>query len=297
MARAKGGEPLAVSGRLTQVPGLQWLNHVRHASLDHAYGSRVAAGQDAVVRALRERGARTLALTIAYNAPEAVALLADSMARFLPHTPLLVCDTSCDAEARTRHAVLAGERRLPYLALPPVPFTHGLSARISSVAANWVLQNIIRPVGPGAFALLDQGFVALKPMDLAACVARQPVYGVRRWSRRAKAWYLWPGFCVFDGGLADMALDFGPDRLLDTDAGGRNWYALYRDLDAEALVWPHLRTVSMPEADGGWSAPKLLVDGWLHVGGLSGLDAARRMFDADPDGLLSRLKDVEPPGA
>ncbi|WP_454914875.1 hypothetical protein [Xanthobacter sediminis] len=301
LARAKSAEPLVFAGRLAQVPGLQWLNHARYAALDRIYRSRVAAGQDAVVRALRERAAGTLALTIAYNVPEAVALLADSMARFLPDTPLLVCDNSTEPEARAAHAIIAAEKGLAYLPLPPAPFVRARSARSHAAAANWVFHNIIRPVAPKTFALLDHDLVALKPMDLAATVAHQPCYGVKRWSSRVRAWYLWPGFSVFDGSLAAMALDFGPDRLLGTDTGGRNWYALYRDLDPKALAWPKMRTVAVPEVGGGWSEPKMLLDGWLHVGGasyrggVSALDAVRRAFDADPDGLFARLVDVEPP--
>lgn len=301
LARAKPAEPLVFAGRLAQVPGLHWINHARYAAMDRIYRSRVAAGQDAVVRALSARRGETLALTIAYNVPEAVALLADSMRRFLPDTPLLVCDNSTEPEARAALAVIAAEKGLPYLPLPPAPFVRTRSARSHAAAANWVFHNIVRPVAPKAFALLDHDLVALRPVDLGATVERQPIYGVRRASTRVKAWYLWPGFSVFDGSLVDMPLDFGPDRLLGTDTGGRNWYALYRDLDTAGMSWPKVRTVKVPEAGGGWSEPKMLVDGWLHVGGASyrggvtALDAIREAFDADPDGLLSRLVDTEPP--
>lgn len=298
--RRTAPEPLVFAGRFAGVPGLHWLNHARYAVLDRIYRTRRAPGQDEVVRRLRERDADTLAITIAYNVPEAVGLLADSMARFLPGTPLLVCDNSTEPQARAAHAALAAERGLAYLSLPSAPFVRVRSARSHAAAANWVFHNIVRPVHPRAFAMLDHDLVALEPMELAATVARQPLYGVKRKSTRVKAWYLWPGFSVFHGSLADAALDFGPDRLLGTDTGGRNWYALYRDFDPQALAWPRVRTVSVPEVDGGWSEPKMLVDGWLHVGGasyrggVSALDAVRRAFDADPDGLIGRLKDVKP---
>ncbi|MFG1477139.1 hypothetical protein V5F53_00575 [Xanthobacter sp. V4C-4] len=301
LARVKAVEPLVLSGRLAQVPGLHWVNHARYAALDRLYRGRVAAGQDAVVRALSARRAETLALTIAYNVPEAVALLADSMRRFLPDTPLLVCDNSTDPEARAAHAVIAAEKGLPYLPLPPAPLVRTRSARSHAAAANWVFHNVIRPVAPKAFALLDHDLVALKPMDLGATVAHQPVYGAKRPSTRVKAWYLWPGFSVFDGSLAELPLDFGPDRLLGTDTGGRNWHVLYRTLDVKAMTWPKVRTVAVPEAGGGWSEPKMLVDGWLHVGGASyrggvtALGAIRRAFDADPEGLYGRLVDTDPP--
>lgn len=292
---------LTPSGRLALLPGLHWLNHARYAALDRLYRTRPAAGQSEVVRALRAQGPRALALTIAYNVPEAVALLADSMARFLPDTPLVVCDNSTEPEARAAHAALAAQKGFHYLALPSAPLVRARSARSHAAAANWAFHNIVRRVAPEAFAFLDHDLVALKPMDLAAPVAHQPLYGVKRWSSRVRAWYLWPGFALFSGALARRPLDFGPDRLLGTDTGGRNWYVLYRHLDAATMAWPKVRTVKVPEVDGGWSEPKMLMDGWLHVGGASyrggvtALDAIRRAFDADPDGLLARLVDTEPP--
>lgn len=286
-------------GRLAaSTPGLHWINHARYAVLDRLYWRVPAPGQDEVVAALRALNDRPLALTIAYNVPEAVALLADAMARFLPGTPLLVCDNSTEPEARAALARIAADKGLFYLSLPAAPFVRARSARSHAAAANWVFRNIIRKVEPMAFAMLDHDLVPLAPVDIAALVAAQPVYGLVRWSGRTEAWYLWPGFAVFDGAMVREALDFGPDRLLATDTGGRNWYALYRRLDRHALAWPKVRTVRMPEVGGGFSEPKMLVDDWLHVGGASyrggvaALASVRQAFDADPDGLLARLEDV-----
>lgn len=299
LRRAKKPEPLTLAGRMAVVPGLHWLNHARYALLDRLHRARGAAGLAAAVQALCAHRPKALALTIAYNVPEAVALLADSMARFLPETPLVVVDNSTEVEARLALANIAAERGLFYVSAPPALFVRARSARSHAAAANWAFHNIIRPVAPDAFAMLDHDLVALRPMDLASVVTDQPVYGLRRWSSRARAWYLWPGFAVFDGAMARLPLDFGPDRLLGTDTGGRNWYVLYRRLDDEAMAWPKVRTVHVPEADGGWSEPKMLVDGWLHVGGASyrggvtALEAIRLAYDADPEGLFARLRDVE----
>lgn len=294
-------KPTLSLGRLAaSTPGLHWLNHARYAVLDRHFWRVPAPGQDEVVQALRGRRAQPLALTIAYNVPEAVALLADAMARFLPGTPLLVCDNSTEPEARAAHAAIAAEKGLFYLSLPVAPFVRVRSARSHAAAANWVFRNIIRKVEPTAFALLDHDLIPLAPADLGTLVADQPVYGLMRSSERTDAWYLWPGFAVFQGALAHASLDFGPDRLLATDTGGRNWHALYRRLDKSKLAWPKVRTVRMPLVGGDFSEPKMLVDGWLHVGGASyrggeaALASVRQAFDADPDGLLARLERVRP---
>ena len=169
--------------------------------MDRLYRSRPAEGQAEVVEALSRRRDGAFALTIAYNVPEAVALLADSMARFAPGTPLLVCDNSTEPEARRALAAIAADKGLYYLALPPAPFVRVRTARSHAAAANWVFHNVLRKVKPRVFAMLDHDLVLLKPTDLAALVARQPVYGLQRWSSRVKAWYLWPGFSIYDGSL------------------------------------------------------------------------------------------------
>lgn len=297
MSGSEGHKRAGLSGRVAALPGLHWLNHARYALMDRLYRSRPAEGQAEVVEALSRRRDGALALTIAYNVPEAVALLADSMARFAPGTPLLVCDNSTEPEARRALAAIAADKGLYYLALPPAPFVRVRTARSHAAAANWVFHNVLRKVKPRVFAMLDHDLVLLKPTDLAALVARQPVYGLQRWSSRVKAWYLWPGFSIYDGSLVAKPLDFGPDRLLGTDTGGRNWHVLFRKLDVKGFAWPHARSVRVPSPEGRWSEPKMLLDAWLHVGGASyrggetALAEIRRAFDADPDGLFASLRD------
>lgn len=288
-------------GRLAQVPGLHWVNHARYLPLDLLHRRQAAPGEDELIAALKERAGGTIALSIAYNVPEAIALLADSMARFLPGTPLVVCDNSTDPAARAAIAAIARDKGLFHIVVPPGRLVRARTARSHAVAANWVFYRIVRKVRPRAFAYIDHDLVALAPMDLSAGLRGQPVYGMARSSTRSPTLYLWPGFAVFDGTLADRPLDFSPDRLLGSDTGGRNWHAVYKRLDVQALRWPRSRTVSVPHTDGTWSEPKTLIDGWLHVGGASyrggvtALDEVRRAFDADPDGLLARLRDVSPP--
>lgn len=74
------------------------------------------------------------------NLPEAVALLSRAMARFLPGTPLVVCDNSNQAEARARIAAVCAARGHIYCPLPPAPLgrfsTNG--SRNHAVALNWI---------------------------------------------------------------------------------------------------------------------------------------------------------------
>ncbi|MGQ3674851.1 hypothetical protein ACT6QH_05050 [Xanthobacter sp. TB0139] len=291
---------MSLGGLVASVPGLHWLNHARYMVLDRAYWAVSAPGQAEMVAQLQARRERPLALTIAYNVPEAVDFLAEAMARCAPDTPFLICDNSSEPEARAALSEIAKQRGVLYLSLPQAPFVRVRSARSHAAAANWVFHNIIRKVRPRTFAFLDHDLIPLAPVDFSALVAHQPAYGLYRPSARTDAWYLWPGFAVFDRAIAGKSLDFGPDRLLATDTGGRNWYALYRHMNRKEMAWPKVRTVRVPQPDGSYSEPKMLVNGWLHVGGASyrggvtALSLMRQVYDADPEGLLASLVDVKP---
>lgn len=274
------------------------LRRVRNVLVDRAYRRRTAPAQAELVARLRESRAPALAFTIAFNLPEAIALLADGMARFTPGIPLVVCDNSSQPEARAAIAALCAERGLAYCPLPPSPFKGGRNgSRSHGVALNWVLHSLIRPVGPKVFALLDHDLVPLAPVDLPGLVAHQPAYGMVRRGERFGGWYLWPGYSVFDlDALGHLPLDFGTDTPLTLDTGGQNWGVLYRTLDPARLERATTRTAWIADPVTGTPEPYLLADGWLHVGGAGhrgggaqALATVRAAYDADPEGLLARL--------
>ena len=285
---------------LTGVPLAQSLRRARNLAVDRLYRRRPAEGQDGLVAALEGRA--TLAFTIAFNQPGAVALLADAMARFVPATGLVVCDNSTDPAARAAIARLCAERGLAYCPLPPAPYRGARNgSRSHAVALNWVFHNLVRPAAPGVFAVLDHDLVPLAPADLAALVHGQPCYGhVRRSDQPGSpAWYLWPGFSVFDfAAVGDLPLDFGTDTPLGLDTGGQNWGVLYSRLDRGQLKRAQVRSVYIADVAPGAGARRasMLVDAWFHIGGaghraggLSALERTRAAFDADADGLLARL--------
>ncbi|MFG1359550.1 hypothetical protein [Xanthobacter pseudotagetidis] len=288
---------------LAGAPLAQRLRRTRNVVVDRIYRRRAAVGQEALVARLK--GHDALAFTIAFNQPGAVALLADAMARFVPAAELVVCDNSSDPAARAAIARLCGERRLAYCPLPPAPYRGARNgSRSHAVALNWVFRNLVRPAAPGVFAMLDHDLVPLAPTDLSALVRGQPCYGhVRRSDRPAcGAWYLWPGFTVFDfAAVGALALDFGTDTPLGLDTGGQNWAVLYRRLDLAGLRRAKVRSVYLADVHPGAGATgerraSMLLDGWFHIGGaghreggLSALERTRAAFDADPDGLFARL--------
>jgi hypothetical protein len=270
----------------------------RNILVDRIYRRCRASGQDEVQRALAAHRGGTLAFTVAFNLPEAVALLSQAMARFLPGTPLVVCDNSNQVEARTRIAAVCARRGHIYCPLPPAPLGRFSSngSRSHAVALNWIYHNLIRPTEPKVFALLDHDLVPLAIDDFAARVAGQPAYGMVRHGERFGGWFLWPGYSVFDyAATAAMALDFGTDTPLTLDTGGQNWHRLYRGMRLEDIRRAQTREVYLGDGAGG-REPYLLADTWLHVGGAghrgggaAALQRVRQAFEADPEGLLARL--------
>lgn len=280
------------------------LRRARNILVDRIYRDRKAEGQAELVARLK--GAPSLAFTVAFNLPGAIALLADAMGRFVPGTALVVCDNSNDPEARAAIAELCRARGLFYCPLPPSPYRGKRNgSRSHGVALNWILANLVRPAAPKVFAFLDHDLVPLAPADLPALVKGQLFYGmVRQSDRRDGPWYLWPGFSVFDyEAVKAHPLDFGTDTPLALDTGGQNWTVLYRHFDLAGLRQATRCTVYLEEAmarakgeEGGESSRYLLTDGWLHiggvghrVGGLNALERTQLAFAEDPDGLLARL--------
>ncbi|MFG1395998.1 hypothetical protein [Roseixanthobacter pseudopolyaromaticivorans] len=270
----------------------------RNILVDLVYRRFRAPGQDEVQRALAAYRGGTLAFTIAFNLPEAIALLSEAMAHFLPGTPLVVCDNSNNAQARARIAALCARRGHIYCPLPRAPLGQFSSngSRSHAVALNWIYHNLIRPAAPKVFALLDHDLVPLAMDDFETRVTAQPAYGMVRHGERFGCWFLWPGYSVFDyAATAAMALDFGTDTPLTLDTGGQNWHRLYRRMPLESIRHAQTREVYLPNEVGG-REPYLLTDTWLHVGGAghrgggaAALARVRGAFEADPDGLLARL--------
>lgn len=279
-------------------PLAQGTRRLRNILLDRVYGGRRAEGEDHLLASLAAVKGGFLAVTVAFNLPEAVSLLSQAMARMMPGATLLVCDNSSDPAARARIAEIAARDGRFYCSLPPVPriSPNVNGSRSHGVALNWIWRHLIRPTAPATFALLDHDLLPLAPDDLAGHVARQPVYGMVRHGSDFGGWYLWPGYSVFDfNAVKDLALDFGTDTPRTLDTGGQNWRVLYRRLMLERLQMARTRQVWLA-AEGEEAEPFLLVDSWLHVGGAghrgggaAALERVRRIYEAAPDALLPRL--------
>lgn len=286
----RGGAPLFHGAR-----------RLRNVVLDQVYAARRAEAQDRILADLAAVKGRFLAVTIAFNLPQAVALLSRGMRQAMPDLPLLVCDNSSDPRARKAIARLCADEGRLYCPLPPVPRVspNVNGSRSHGVALNWVWRNLIRPARPSAFALLDHDLVPLAAESLAARLGGQPAYGMVREGTRFGGWYLWPGYSLFDfAAVEKLSLDFGTDTPRTLDTGGQNWRVFYRRLSRADLRMARTLQVWLEDAETGEPEPFLLVDDWLHVGGAghrgggaAALERVRRAYEAEgPQALLQRLR-------
>ena len=276
---------------LAGAPLAHRLRRARNRVVDLVYARRQADGQAALVARLKAERAPALAFTVAFNMPEAIDLLAQAMARFLPGTPLVVCDNSTDPAARAAIAALCAERDIAYCPLPPSPYRGGRNgSRSHAVALNWIWAKPRPSGGAARGGLARPRSPPASADDLTARVAVQPCYALARHGEGNGAWYLWPGFRLVQlQGGAGPAAGLQHRTPLTLDTGGQNWNVLYRRLDRDALAFAETRTVFVADPGTGTGEDHLLVDGWLHAGGAGhgtrgrAFDTVARAFAADPD--------------
>lgn len=285
MSRVKFRDAL-LQGSLQQA-----LFHARYRALDMLHHRKRSPDQAQAVAALRRVKAPMVAFTVAFNVPQAISLLSDAMARFHPDVPLVVCDNSDDPEAPPLIRAYCEAAGRIYCRLPRAPLIKKFSSRSHATALNWTLRNLILPSGIRRFVTLDHDLVPLAPDDLLAHLKDQPCYGYVQQHGRSRAWYLWPGYAMFDlDRIPVRKVNFGTDRMLGLDTGGRMWTTLYRHMDEGTFHRADIRSGIVP----GFAEVRLhhVFDDWFHVGqvsyrdgNLDALGVMRAAFDADPDHL------------
>jgi hypothetical protein len=246
-------------------PLVHGIKRARKVATERMFRSLPARGYDAFMADLTARRPEVRAVTIAYNTPWVI----DVLTRVAPpnlNGTLVICDNSRKAAARREIARICQDRGVPYLALPFNLEHH--PCRSHGIALNWAYYNIVEQLKPRVFGFLDHDLFAAEPLDLAAQVADQPVYGLIHQS--AWGWNLWAGFCMFDrAAIAGRYPDFNNDipRVLDT--GGRNFMQIYRYLDRDRLRRAGVRVQEfrLPGDPRGFLVQR--IDNLLHVGGAS----------------------------
>jgi hypothetical protein len=271
---------------------------------DRLFSARPPASPAAFAELLSRLAGRAIAVTIAFNSDATIAWQIRFCARNLQGATLVVVDNSTDRAAAARIAALCRRAAVPYIRLRHGPTDPRAASRSHAVALNWAYRRLVRALRPPLFAFVDHDCYPIRPVDLPALVADQPIYG--QLERRANGWYLWAGFCVFRwSAVADRELDFRPDWFLGLDTGGANWDRLYRDLDRGRLRFARTWLATLRDSGSALPATFHRIDDWLHIGNASGWRAPEPSRDAlavslltraieDPAGALALLTD--PPG-
>ena len=246
--------------------------HVRRRSADLA----------PVVGRIRAENRPALAVTIAFEAPWAIRHQLVAARRHFEDSTLVICDNSRDSAVAREIEAICRESGAAYLRLPTDPSKKG--SRSHAMAINWAYRNLVCAVTPACFAFLDHDLFPTKPVRFTTLVEHQPIYG--RMRSAAHRWFLWAGFCVFDGRYAaSPVLDFSQDWFNGLDTGGANYRLLYSSLDPAAMAFATVRNEERHDPATGARVPVEFVDDWLHLTNVSGWDVERRLDPA----LLERV--------
>jgi hypothetical protein len=254
-----------------------------HAILQY-YKARRVDRQDELIARLRPVAAgKTAVFTVAFNSSRTIEWQADGFAKYGAGAVLVVCDNSPIEDARKKIEAACLARGVAYVRLPRPPLAALLLTNpplSHGVALTWIFYNLVRPLAPRVFAFIDHDLIPLSPLDLAERLGDRPVYGLKSDREAFGTWSLWAGYSVFDFAVAGpLPLDFTTDSSLQLDTGGQNWSRLYRFIPPEGLRFAdHWSEPVHLDGDDAATAVEM-IDGWLHIGGVSYRNDARDRLD------------------
>jgi hypothetical protein len=248
----------------------------RYRALNAWYVRQEVSRASSLIRRInKEKPA--LAITIAFESAWVVQKQIDAARRNLADASLIVCDNSRTRESSDEISEICSKSGIQYFRLPNNPAS--AASRSHALAINWAYRNIVCPVRPRCFAFLDHDMFPVEPMRLCPLVERQPFYG--RLRQVGNRWFLWAGYCIFDGRYAEAPiLDFAQDWFIGLDTGGRNYRRLFKSYDLANLNFARVRLEDHRDPATGDVISVELIDGWLHVGNVSGWDSEQRREEA-----------------
>jgi hypothetical protein len=254
-------------------PILQGLKSARYQAVRRVFVRRgaVAGDERAVIAHL---AGRRVLVTLAFEDEYLIRRHVDLVRRFVRPEVHLVADNSVTDAGAAAICACAEARGLPYVRLPPNPWTAKEASRSHGIAMNWVWHRLLRPAMPAAFGFVDQDMFPLAPDDPFAALAERSFFGDIRTA--GERWFLWAGYCFFrTRDVSDLPLDFGQDWFIGLDTGGGNWRCLYRHVDRRTLPQRPIELVPAIARVPIERAYFEVRGTWLHAVGTGGDPALR----------------------
>ena len=253
---------------LRLLPVSQSLKQLRNDLLLRRYRQARPPQLDTFLEHHRDLAGGRIGIVIAFEQPWALDWQLKMAARNLPGLQLLVFDNSRDDEARRQIQHVCDRHGIPYLGLPAYRTRH--VNRSHGMAMSWVYHNVVCALKPESFGYLDHDLIPVAPVDVAARLREQPVYGMINAGNR-NHWSLWAGYCFYRYEFpAGKPLNFLYDFSRELDTGGRNWNPLYRRLPRERLQFAPQQFLPLKPPSEPEARKVEIIDGaWVHVGGVS----------------------------
>ena len=210
----------------------------------------------------------TVVASVAFNRPDVIEWQIHLVRRHLAECDgYVVFDNSRKDEAREAIRDLCRRKDVPYVGLPRnkliVSASHGL-------ALNWIVRNFVKTFRPSAFGFIDHDIFPTVPFSIREQINGKILYGrQRRDTPTPGGWFLWAGFCFFDGKVPLRRLDFAPSYTFHMDSGGGNWPVLYRSIDSALVRFAEMKRLRFGAGDDEYEDFFTSIDGWLHVANAS----------------------------
>ncbi len=218
----------------------------------------------------------SIVVTIAYDTPWTISLLAECWQKYCPETPLLVIDNSSNQIAAQEIGKICSDKGISYLKLPHNREWH--PSRSHGLALNWTWKNIICHMKTlTTIGFIDHDCYPIRPWSPDSLPSKV-TYGLKSpgWIRDQPTWSLWAGYMYFRyqgaQNVTDLPMDFTPNPLDGLDTGGMNWRTLYRKLTPKDYGYARVEKISLCNLLGAsdlkTDAEAELIDStFLHLGG------------------------------
>ena len=224
----------------------------------------------------RFNSSNSVVVTIAYNTPWTISLLAECWQKYCQETPLLVVDNSSNHFAAEEIAKICSDLGIAYVKLPNNREWH--PSRSHGLALNWTWKNIICHIqNLTTVGFIDHDCYPIRPWS-PANLPSKVAYGLKSpgWIRDQPTWSLWAGYMYFKNWknqkVTQLPMDFTPNPLDGLDTGGMNWRTLYQKLPPQDYGYSKIEKISLcdllGDSDLETDVKAELIDStFLHLGG------------------------------